>query len=152
MPIVYVVSSALLWTIAHPALHLRNPFRHWRYLIGDSSYIFGQRVLLTSTEQGDYVILGTLYGQAILGPYYFAFSIAQQAARLTAGSIQLVLMAGLARFPAFSRQQTHAALRATKALALIGTPLCMLQAAVADPSYAPVPNEVARRCATRSAH
>jgi PST family polysaccharide transporter len=133
MPIVYLAGAVALWMIARPVVRVRNPFRQWRYLIGDSSYIFGQRVLQTATGQGDYIILGMLYGQFVLGPYFFAFGIAQQAARLAAGSIQSVLMAGLSRMPAFSPQQTQAALRATKALALIGAPLCMLQAAVAEP-------------------
>jgi O-antigen/teichoic acid export membrane protein len=42
-------------------------------------------------------------------------------------------MAGLSRMTAFSTQQTQAALRATKAVSMIGMPLCMVQAAVAGP-------------------
>ncbi len=118
MPFVYLTVSAAFWMIARPEIRLRSPLRHWKYLIGDSSYIFFQRVLLTAVGQGDYIVLGVLYGQAVLGPYFFAFGIAQQAARLTAGSIQSVLMAGLARMPSFSSHQTQAALRATKAIAL----------------------------------
>ena len=133
VPLAYAVAAVVLWRIARPVVRLRNPFRHWRYLIGDSGYIFGQRLLVTIVSQGDYIILGTLYGAAIVGPYFFAFGVATQAIRLTAGSLQLVLMAGLARMPAFSFQQTQAALRATKAIALVGIPLCMLQATVAGP-------------------
>jgi O-antigen/teichoic acid export membrane protein len=133
LPVVYIAVAALLWMVARPKVRIRHPFEHWKYLVGDSGYIFGQRVLHTALNQGDYIILGALYGDTVVGSYFFAYGVAKQAIRLTAGSIQLVLMAGLAQMPAFSRQQTQAALRATRALALVGTPLCMLQAAVADP-------------------
>ena len=114
-------------------MHWRDAFRYWRYLVGDSSYIFGQRILVTIVLQGDYVILGSLYGAVVVGPYFFAYGVATQAIRLTAGSLQLVLMAGLSRMEAFSVQQTRGALRATKAIALCGIPLCMLQAVLAGP-------------------
>jgi PST family polysaccharide transporter len=133
VPLVYAVVGALLWLAARPAVRSVNPFRRWRYLIGDSSYIFGQRFLLTVVQQSDYIILGALYGDIVVGPYFFAYMLAGQATRLTAGSLQLVLMAGLSRMPAFSAQQTEAALRATKAIALCGIPLCLIQAAVAEP-------------------
>ncbi len=133
VPVVYAVVAIVLWRIAHPIVHSRDRFRYWRYLIGDSSYIFGQRLLVTIVMQGDYIILGALYGAAVVGPYFFAYGVATQAIRLTAGSLQLVLMAGLARMPAFSDQQTQGALRATRAIALCGMPLCMLQAALAGP-------------------
>jgi PST family polysaccharide transporter len=133
VPIAYAVATAVLWRVSRPEVHWRNPFRHWRYLIGDSGYLFGQRALVTVVSQGDYIILGSLYGAAIVGPYFFAYGIATQAIRLTAGSLQLVLMAGLARMPAYSNQQTQAAFRATKAIALVGVPLCLLQATIAGP-------------------
>lgn len=133
LPIVCIIMTVVLWAIAQPTVRLRRPLRHWKYLIGDSSYIFGGRAMQVLVGQGDYMTLGALYGEVAVGPYFFAFGIAQQAIRLTAGSLQLVLMAGLARIPSYSPQQTQAALRATKALALIAMPLCFLQAAVAGP-------------------
>ncbi len=133
VPFVYLAIAILLWRIVRPSIRSRDCFRHWKYLIGDSSYIFGQRLLVTIVMQSDNVILGALYGAAVVGPYFFAYGVATQAIRLTAGSLQLVLMAGLARMPAFSTQQTQAALRATRAIALCGMPLCMLQAALAGP-------------------
>ena len=133
MPIVYLCSSLFLWLLARPKIRKCNPLRHWKYLVGDSSYIFGSRVLHTATSQADYIFLGALYGAAVVGPYFFAYVLAKQAIRLTTGSMQLVLMAGLSRLPAFSDQQTQAALRATRSLAFFGMPLCMLQAATVDP-------------------
>jgi O-antigen/teichoic acid export membrane protein len=133
MPIVYLSSAALLWAVARPKIKLRNPLRHWKYLIGDSSYILGARVLHTATGQADYIVLGGLYGSSVVGPYFFAYVLAKQAARLSAGSLQLVLTAGLSRLPTHSTQQTLAALRATRSVALLGMPMCMLQAALVDP-------------------
>ena len=133
MPIVYAVVSAVLWIIARPKVRLRHPLQYWQHLIGDSTYIFGQRLLVTTVVQGDYIVLGTFFGAAIVGPYFFAYGIAVQSIRLTAGPMQLVLMAGLTRFTSHSLQQTQAALRATKSLVLFGMPLCMLQALVARP-------------------
>ncbi len=60
MPIVYAAIAAVLWIVSRPAVSIRNPFRHWRYLIGDTSYIFFQRVLQTAVSQGDYILLGAL--------------------------------------------------------------------------------------------
>jgi O-antigen/teichoic acid export membrane protein len=133
VPIVYGVTAIMLWMKARPVIHWRDAFRYWRYLIGDSSYIFGQRLLVTTVMQGDYIILGSLYGAAIVGPYFFAYGVSTQAIRLTAGSLQLVLMAGLSRMSPYSVQQTQGALRATKAIALCGIPLCLLQAVLAGP-------------------
>lgn len=133
VPLVYMAVAAVSWAAARPVVRFRSPFRHWKYLIGDSAYIFGQYFLQTIVSQGDYIILGTLFGDTVLGPYFFAYGIAKQAIQLTAGSIQTALMAGLARMPTFSDQQTRAALRATNGLALIGIPLCLIQAAVARP-------------------
>jgi PST family polysaccharide transporter len=133
MPIVYLAISIALWSIARPPVRIHAPFRHWKYLLGDSGYIFGMRALTTAVAQGDYVVLGVLYGASVVGPYYFAFGMAVQAIRLTAGSLQLVLMAGLTQLTEFSQQQTRAALRATRALAMLGMPLCMVQAAIASP-------------------
>ena len=133
MPFVYLISAAILWVIARPPLSWRKPWRHWKYLIGDSSYIFGTRVLRTATGQADYMMLGALYGSVVVGPYYFAYMLAKQAIRLSTGSLQLVLTAGLSRLPAYSPQQTQGALRATRSLALLGMPMCMLQAALVEP-------------------
>lgn len=133
MPFVYLTSAVILWSIAKPNIGGRSPLRHWRYLIGDSSFIFGSTLLMTVVSQGDNMILGMMYDDSVVGPYFFAYGIALQAIRLTAGSLQSVLLAGLSRMPTFSPQQTQAALRATKAIALIGMPLCMLQAVVAGP-------------------
>ncbi len=133
VPIVYAAMAVVLWRIARPTVHTRDAFRHWRYLIGDSGYIFSQRLLVTVVLQCDNITLGTLYGAAVVGPYFFAYGVATQAIRLTAGSLQMVLMAGLARMPAFSTQQTQGELRASRAIALCGMPLCMLQATLAGP-------------------
>jgi PST family polysaccharide transporter len=133
MPLVYTAVAVVLWAVARPVIRICNPFRHWRFLVGDSAYIFGQYFLQTVVGQGDYIILGTLFGDTVVGPYFFAYGMAKQAIQLTAGSIQTALMAGLARMPTFSDQQTRAALRATKGLSLVGIPLCLVQAAVARP-------------------
>lgn len=133
MPIVYALMSIVLWTVARPTLRAHHPLQYWRHLIGDTSYIFGQRLLITTVTQGDYIVLGLLFGAEVVGPYFFAYGIAVQAIRLTAGPMQLVLMAGLTRFDNRSLQQTQAALRVTKSLVLFGMPLCMLQAVVARP-------------------
>ncbi len=133
MPIVYVVAVSVLWRVARPTIHVRDAFRYWKYLVGDTGYIFGQRLLVTMVVQGDYIILGSLYGPEVVGPYFFAYSIATQAIRLTAGSLHMVLIAGLSRMPAFSPQQTQGAFRATKAIALCGMPLCILQAVLVGP-------------------
>ncbi len=133
MPIVYATNAALLWFVARPSIGSRRLIQYWRYLIGDSGYIFGTSLLQTIVGQGDYIILGGLYGAAMVGPYFFAYVFALQAIRLTAGSLQAVLLAGLSRMPAYSTQQTQAAMRATRAMALFGMPLCLMQAALADP-------------------
>lgn len=133
VPIVYLVIAAILWIIAEPKIRFTRPLQYWKYLIGDSSYIFGTSLLATLVGQIDYIILGAMYDDVVLGPYFFAFNIATQSIRLTAGSLQLVLMSGLARMSSFSAQQTQAALKATKAISLCGMPLCFIQAVVAGP-------------------
>ena len=131
MPIVYAAIAAVLWIVSRPAVSIRNPFRHWRYLIGDTSYIFFQRVLQTAVSQGDYILLGALYGAAIVGPYFFAFGIATQAIRLTAGSLQLVLLAGLSLHCIFGAADSGCS--QGHRLRAAGMPLCMIQAAIAGP-------------------
>ncbi len=87
--------------------------------------------MIALVNQGDYIVLGLLASQRVVGVYFFAFRLAAQPLQMLAGSFGSVL------FPAFTQlgndpaRQMEAALRASRVLAYAITPVCFLQAAAA---------------------
>jgi O-antigen/teichoic acid export membrane protein len=107
--------------------------RRWRHLFSDTAYIFVTYMARTVSWQGDYIMLGRLHGADVVGVYFFAFTLSTQTLFLLTGNLSTVMFPALNRLSEEPERQGAAFRQAIGVLALIGIPMALLQAAVADP-------------------
>lgn len=115
-----------------PSLRLR--VRRWRFLIGDSSRILATQFIWVFVSQGDRLLLGALTTTAVVGTYFFAFSLSMQIVQLLAVNLSGVLFPVVAKLKGDPVRQTQAFLRAAQSLALLAVPAAFMLGAVADPA------------------
>ena len=132
-PIIAVAQAAIYWWASGVQIRPTPQLRRWRYVLGDSGVIMATAIFTIILGQGDYLVMGLLRPKAVVGVYYFAFSLSTQAAQLVAFNLAAVLFPTLSRLDTDQARQTQACIRASRLLALVGVPLCLLQAAVAGP-------------------
>lgn len=107
--------------------------RRWRPLLGRGALVFGQRILNTARDQGDYFILGITASPAVVGTYMLAFRLAAQPVYALANSLNVVLLPALSRLGDDRERQTEAAIRAIRILSFTVIPFCFLQASISAP-------------------
>jgi len=134
LPLITVVRLVLLWSAARPPIRLHLHFRRWKYLMNDSVLLFLANFCNTITWNGDYMILGIMHDAKTVGIYFFAFTLATQTMQVFTQNLIGVLFPALSKMQDNIVHQTRAFLRAAELLALIGVPLCLLQAALAGPA------------------
>jgi PST family polysaccharide transporter len=132
-PITMLMGSVLYWVIGRPPVRWHSLLRHWRYMLTDSAAVFTARVLVMVTAQADYAVLGLMRSEQVVGVYFFAFNLSMQTLQMLIYNFSGILSATLRRLDEERGRQVQAFLRATEAMAVIGIPLCFLQAAAADP-------------------
>lgn len=131
-PIVLTIQWIVIMILAKPRIVWRIQARRWRYLVSDNITLVIGKLCLTTTHQGDKIILGLFTTDRVVGLYYFAFNLSMQTMALATQSLTSVL------FPVLSKledpvRQTKGFIQAARVLAVAGVPLCLLQAGVADP-------------------
>lgn len=126
------VRLAMLLRAADLPLRLSPQRGRWKYLISQSSIIFATSVLLTLTQIGDQITLGRLLSEKEVGFYFFAYSISLQTILMISFNLESVLFATLARLSSEPSRQLAAYLRASRVLAAIVVPLCLIQAAASE--------------------
>jgi O-antigen/teichoic acid export membrane protein len=123
-----------VWLAADlPTSHLA----HWkraRFLLGDSGYLAATAVFMFLMVNGDYLALGLLRPKPVVGVYFFAFSLSTQTLAIVASNLASVLFPTLSQMDLNPDRQVGAMLRASRLLAIVGVPLCLLQAVVAAPA------------------
>jgi PST family polysaccharide transporter len=127
-----ILRTIICWAASgfrvHPALGLSR----WRGLFGESWLAVGATFFFTVVAQGDYIILGGIHGESVVGPYYWAFNLSVQTFQM------IILNAGTVLFPAFSQmtgdhpRQRSAFLRSAQAIAGVAMPATVLQVVAAD--------------------
>jgi PST family polysaccharide transporter len=133
-PFIAVARLVVLWWAARPPVRLAPQIHRWKYLISDSATLFTSNLFLMLQWQGDYIVLGSLYkDKAVLGIYFLAFNLSIQTMQLFTGNLTGVLFPALSKLQDDPKRQIRAFLDATKLLAIIAVPLCLLQMGVADP-------------------
>lgn len=132
-PIVAAGRFAVGWWAARPRVRWQLQVRRWRYLVPDSAKLFVANLFMTLTAQGDYIILGVFHDKTIVGLYFFAYNLSIQTLSLFTQNFSRVLFPALSTLQDDPERQTRAFLRASRLLALMGVPACLLQAALADP-------------------
>lgn len=104
----------------------------WRGFLGLTIWLavgfFGNFLV----EWGNSAAVGLFRSTAIVGYYYFAFSLAVQLVVLLSANAQQVLMPSLTRLNNEPERQGRAVLKVTRALILVASGLCLGFAVVAD--------------------
>ena len=132
-PILAVVRAVAWWRLAATKTGFRPQPRRWKYVVGNTAVNFASRTIITLIGQGDYVVLGLLATQEVVGGYYFAFRLAVQPLWMLAGNFSGVLFPALVQLKGDPRRQGLAALKAATLLSYCVMPLALVQAAVAEP-------------------
>lgn len=129
------LQAIVLWIYARPPLHMRLMWRRWRYIIGDSATLTAANLMRAVVAYGDYFVLGLFHSATVVGVYYFAFNLSAQALRMMTANITQVLMPVISHLRHEPERQMQGFLRASEALMAIGLPLCLLNAAIAEPLF-----------------
>lgn len=132
--LVVALVRAIIFTFASGLrIKLKPQFRYWKYFSGNSVNMILTSVLTTVIWQGDYIMLGRFHSKQEVGIYYFAFNLSTQAMMLITNSAYSVLLPTLSRLRERPKEVVNDFLRIERMMALIGVPLCLAQAAVAQP-------------------
>jgi PST family polysaccharide transporter len=134
-PIMQAVRLAILWWVARPPFRWSPQLRRWRYMIVDAAILFTSHASMFVTNQCAYVILGLFHVDKVVGVYYYAFSLSQRTIVMLTFNLRDVLFPALSSIQDDPARQVTAFLRASRLLALMGIPACLLQAALAEPAF-----------------
>lgn len=135
-PLLAAIKAVVWWRVAGMRTGLRPQVRRWRYITGNTAVVFVTRSLVALVSQGDYIVLGLIASQDVVGIYYFGFRLAVQPLWMLAGNFSNVLLPALVRLNSDPARQLRASLDASMLLSFCVMPLAMLQAAVAAPLIA----------------
>jgi len=133
VPIVGLAYTLLLWAATRPPVSRHPQFRRWRHLLADTSVITLTGIFSRLISFGDYIVLGIMFTDQVVGLYYFAFRLSLQTITMFTLSLTNVLFPALSKLQDSLQRQTQAYLRACRLLAVVVIPLCLLQAALAEP-------------------
>lgn len=129
-----LLRAALILHRAPPRFSGTVSPRKIKAVLGRSTYVFLSRVSETILTQADYFILGLFAATGVVGVYTFAFRLAAVPVRIVATNLRNVLVPSLTALKGDVARQDRASLDAAEILAYIVTPLCLFQAAVAEPA------------------
>ena len=133
MPLIALVQTATFWAIVRPPIRWHPQLQRWRYLVGDTGMMFGARVLVIVIALSGHILLGLLRSADQVGIYQFAFNLSMQTVALFSLTLGQVLLPALSKLQDNPARQAQAFLRASRLLALLGIPACLLFAATAGP-------------------
>ena len=132
-PILGVVHALVWWRVAAPGATLRPQGKRWKYVVGNTVVTLASRTIIAVIGQGDYMVLGLVASQSVVGAYYFGFRLAVQPLWMLAGNFSGVLFPILVQLKSDPHRQGEAALKASTLLSYCVVPLGLMQAAVAGP-------------------
>lgn len=132
-PILAVARTVMWWRLAGPGTGLRPHLKRWKHVVGNTAALSVTRIVVACINQGDYVVLGVMASQHVVGAYYFGFRLAAQPLWMLAGNLSGVLFPMLVQLKSDPERQRSAALKASTMLSYCVMPVALLQAAVAQP-------------------
>lgn len=133
-PVAAAVKAVVFWRKAPTRIRPRFRRKQMNHFVNSGFLVLGTRLIIEAVNQGDYIVLGLMATDTVLGVYFFAFRLAAQPLRMLAGNFGAVLFPAFTQLRAEPERQEAAALRASRMLAFIVTPVCFLQAALAAPA------------------
>lgn len=132
-PILAAARALTWWRLANARTSFRPQRRRWKYVVRNTAAVFLTRTTSAVIGQGDYIVLGLLASQDVVGGYYFGFRLAAQPLWMLAGNFTGVIFPALAQLRSDPLRQGEAALKASTLLSFCVMPLAALQAAAASP-------------------
>lgn len=133
VPIVAAARLGVLMWLTRPSIRRRPQLRRWRYLFGTAMYVMGSAALLTMITQGANMVQGVFHDEQTVGLFYFSFILAAQAIMLFSTGSATVLFPVLSSMQDSPERMRRGFLSALRLLLLVGTPVCLIQAACAGP-------------------
>lgn len=133
-PITALVRAAVYWSLITVKPRLNSRRDRWKYLVRNTAASFTSRTIVSIIGQGDYMVLGLLATQTVVGGYYFGFRLAAQPLWVLAGNLAGILYPTLIQLNDDPKRQGAAAFQATILLSYSVMPLAFIQAAVAGPA------------------
>ncbi len=133
LPIVATARVILYWRMAPVSIKLDLQLHRWRPMFLDSMYLMGSGLFATILGQADNVALGRFVTAAEVGYYSVASNLSSQVLQMLSVNLSGVLFPALSQLKNEPHRQTAAFFRAARLLALIGIPMCVLEAALARP-------------------
>ncbi|MEO1009151.1 MAG: oligosaccharide flippase family protein [Planctomycetota bacterium] len=106
-----------------PLIRLRVKRRLWPAILARTKWLIAGALALALLRQGDFLVLGFLLDERILGVYVFAYMLGEQAHALIATNLQQVLMPAMAAFNRDAGRHAASVLRASRALAVAASVL-----------------------------
>lgn len=136
MPLSNIALACVLFVVVRPQIRWQPQFARWRYLWTDISAMAGVTLLGGLTSNLDYVALGIFQDATVVGFYYFAFNLSMQTMSLINVKAMRVLLPALSTMNKEPSRQLAAFMRVLRLILIVGAPLGLLQAALAEPVLA----------------
>lgn len=130
--IVNIVRSTMAHRAARLPLKFDPQFRRWKYLLGTSVLFFFTSLTLLVTQVGDRPLFSFFVDEHYLGLYTFAYAFSLQAIIIISVNLQQILFATLAKLNDEPERQLRAFTRASRTLAMVVVPICLVQAAASS--------------------
>ena len=132
-PVTALCRAVVYWSLMQARPRLSPHGKRWKYLVRNTAASFTSKIIISIIGQGDYMVLGLLATQTVVGRYYFGFRLAAQPLWILAGNLAGILYPTLIQLDREPERQGDAAFRATVLLSYVVMPLAFIQAAVAGP-------------------
>ena len=133
LPIVATARVIFYWRMAPVRIKMYLQLYRWRPMFLDSIFLMGSGLFATILGQADNVALGRFVTATEVGYYSVASNLSVQVLTTLSVNLSGVLFPTLSQLKDDPPRQTAAFFRAARLLALIGIPMCVLEAALANP-------------------
>lgn len=126
------------WAAAYYATRIK-PWRQspelaeWRGLAGNSFWVVATAMARGLARTGDYLVLGRIAPDALVGKYFFGYQITTQIVELLATNLQHVLFPALSRLANEPARLSSAILRTIRMLVFVAAPTSLGLAVIVRP-------------------
>ena len=134
LPICLSLRALVLWKLAPVRVRWNMQFHRWRAMAADSGRLMVSGLCYLLQIQADNLALSLWHSKATVGSYFFANNLSGQILQLLTLNLGSVLFPVLSRLQEDLPRQVTAYLRASRALALVGIPVCVAETVLARPA------------------
>jgi O-antigen/teichoic acid export membrane protein len=121
-----VATAAFEWAYGFyltrdPLVRFEPRTRLWPAIWARTKWLLLGAIALALLRQGDYLVLGFMLTESVMGVYVFAYMIGDQVMSLLASNLQQVLMPTMSAFQHDTRRHVASVLRVSGALTLVAS-------------------------------